>query len=310
MTEYTSSLGNIANESTNTKIKPAIVIDKTIKYILLGCAGMMSVIVLAVILFVAQKGILTFNEVSFADFFTGTKWDPEAGKFGGLPFIIGSLQVTLLSILLATPLALACAIFFAKIAPKPVKNLLRPAVDLYVAVPSIVYGYIGLTVFIPFFRELFGVTGGFGLLPAVCILAVMILPTIITLSEDAINAVNPSLEEASIALGATRLQTIYKVILPSASTGIVSAIILAMARAIGETMAVQMVIGNAPIIAANLFTPTSTLTSNIVIEMGNAPFNSTWNNALFLMALILLAISLSIILIIRYFAAKGAHHAS
>lgn len=309
MTENISTLGSVSTMS-NTKIKPAIVIDKTIKYILLACAGLMTVIVLAVILFVAQKGVLTFNEVSVGDFFTGTVWAPEAGKFGGLTFIIGSLQVTLLSILLATPLALACAIFFAKIAPKSVKNILRPAVDLYVAVPSIVYGYIGLTVFIPFFRELFDITGGFGLIPAVCILAVMILPTIITLSEDAINAVNPSLEEASIALGATRLQTIYKVILPSASTGIVSAIILAMARAIGETMAVQMVIGNAPIIAANLFTPTSTLTSNIVIEMGNAPFNSTWNNALFLMAFILLCISLSIILIIRYFAAKGAHHAS
>lgn len=308
----TENVGTLENMSVNAsrKIKPAVVLDKFVKYILLGCAGLLTVIVMAVILFVAQKGVLTFNEVSIADFFTGRIWDPESGKFGGLPFIVGSLQVTLLSILLATPLALACAVFFAKIAPKSVKNILRPAVDLYVAVPSIVYGYIGLTIFIPFFRETFGVTGGFGLLPAVCILAVMILPTIITLSEDAINAVNPSLEEASIALGATRLQTIYKVILPSASTGIVSAVILAMARAIGETMAVQMVIGNAPIIASNLFTPTSTLTSNIVIEMGNAPFNSTWNNSLFLMAFILLAISLAIILIIRYFAAKGAHHAS
>lgn len=291
---------------TIKKLRPAILADKLIKYILLGCAALMTVIVLAIILFVAQKGALTFNEISFSEFFVSTQWAPHKNQFGALPFIIGSLQVTLLSILLATPIALACSIFFAKIAPPKVKALLRPAVDLYVAVPSIVYGYIGLTVFIPFFRETFGVSGGFGLLPAVTILAVMILPTIITLSEDAINAVPQSLEEASIALGATRLQTIVKVILPAAASGIISAVILAMARAIGETMAVQMVIGNAPLIAADLFTPTATLTSNIVVEMGNAPFHSTWNNALFFMAFILLIISLLIILAIRYIANKGA----
>ncbi len=301
----------VTNKDLANRMSKAVLLDGLARYLLLGCAGLMTVIVMAIIFFVAQKGTLTFNEISLADFFFSAEWDPEKRKFGGLPFIIGSLQVTILSILLATPLALACSIFFAKIAPKRIKNILRPAVDLYVAVPSIVYGYIGLTVFIPFFREVFGVSGGFGLLPAVCILAVMILPTIITLSEDAINSVPKSLEEASIALGATRLQTIYKVILPSATSGIISAVILGMARAIGETMAVQMVIGNAPIIPTGLFMPTSTLTSNIVVEMGNAPFHSTWNNALFLMAFILLLISLGIILLIRYIANKGAmNHAS
>lgn len=285
--------------------KQAELIDTSIKYLLWACALLMTVIVLAIIIFVSQKGLQTFSSITVGEFFLTSKWDPDSGKFGGLSFILGSLQVTLLSIMLATPLALACSIFLAKIAPKGIKNILRPAIDLYVAIPSIVYGYLGLTVLIPFLRETFGVSGGFGLLPAVLVLAVMILPTIITLSEDAINSVPQSLEEASIALGATRLQTIYKVILPSATTGIVSAIVLAMARAIGETMAVQMVIGNTPVIARNLFTPTSTLTSNIVLEMGNAPFNSAWNNALFLMALLLLGISLIIILAIRYVVAKG-----
>ncbi len=290
---------------TFNRQKKALLIDASIKYLLWACAILMTVIVLAIIIFVSQKGLQTFDSISVSEFFLASKWDPDSGKFGGLSFIIGSLQVTLLSILLATPLALSCSIFLAKIAPKGIKNILRPAIDLYVAIPSIVYGYLGLTVLIPFLRETFDVSGGFGLMPAVLVLAVMILPTIITLSEDAINSVPQSLEEASIALGATRLQTIYKVILPSAITGIVSAVVLAMARAIGETMAVQMVIGNTPVIARSLFTPTSTLTSNIVLEMGNAPFNSAWNNALFLMALLLLVISLVIILAIRYVAAKG-----
>lgn len=307
MSQAISAKTTISNE-TSARIRTAVMVDNIVKYLLLGCAGLMTVIVMAIIIFVAQKGTLTFNDISLADFFFSTEWSPDKNKFGGLPFIIGSLQVTILSILLATPPALACSIFFAKIAPKKIKSFLRPAVDLYVAVPSIVYGYIGITVFIPFFRKTFDVSGGFGLIPAVCILSVMILPTIITLSEDAINSVPKSLEEASIALGATRLQTIYKVILPSATSGIISSIILAMARAIGETMAVQMVIGNAPIIATGLFVPTSTLTSNIVVEMGNAPFHSTWNNALFLMAFILLLISLGIILAIRYIASKGAFH--
>lgn len=292
------------------KVKTAILIDETVKYVLIGCAAFMTVLVLAIILFIAQKGLLTFADISPLEFFTQSKWDPTEGKYGGLSFIIGSLQVTVLSILFATPLALACSIFLSKIAPKKIKPFLRSAIDLYVAIPSIVYGYIGLTVVIPMLRNTFGVSGGFGLLPTVIILSIMILPTIITLSEDAINSVPPSLEEASIALGATRLQTIYKVILPAASTGIVSAVILAMARAIGETTAVQMLIGNTPIVAASLLTPTSTLTGNIVLEMGNAPFNSTWNNSLFFMAFLLLVISISIILVIRQVAKRGQCHAS
>ena len=301
--EKTESLTIIG--STWTRQKQALLADASVKYLLGACAILMSIIVLVVISFVAQQGLATFTSITVSEFFLQSKWDPESGSFGGLSFIIGSFQVTVLSILVATPLALACSIFLANIAPKTVKNILRPAVDLYVGIPSIVYGYLGLTLLIPALREMFDISGGFGLMPAVLVLAVMILPTIITLSEDAINAVPQNLAEASIALGATRFQTIYKVIVPSAATGIVSAVILAMARAIGETMAVQMLIGNTPVIARNLFTPTATLTSNIVLEMGNAPFNSTWNNALFLMALLLLIMALFTILIIRYLVAKG-----
>jgi len=207
--------------------------------------------------------------------------------------------VTLLAVFLGGPLGLAGAIFMAKIAPKGLREWMRPATDLYVAIPSVVYGFVGLTILVPFIRTSFHVNTGFGLLAAAVILAVMILPTIISISEDAIRAVPATLEEASLALGATRWQTIWRVLLPAALPGILTSFILAMARAVGETMAVQMVIGNTPQLAKSLFMPTSTLPSEIVVEMGNTPFGSAWGNSLFLMALVLLILSLCMILIIR-----------
>ena len=166
---------------------------------------------------------------------------------------------------------------------------------------SVVYGYVGLVVLVPWLRETFGQATGFGLLAASLILAVMILPTILSISTDALQAVDPSLEEASLALGATWWQTVQHVVLPAAAPGILTAVVLAMARAIGETMAVQMLIGNTPQLAVSLFSPTATLTSNIVVEMGNTPFGSVWGNALFLMAFVLLLLSLAMILLVRRF---------
>ena len=187
----------------------------------------------------------------------------------------------------------------AKVAPPKLRNIMRPATDLYVAIPSVVYGFIGMTILVPFIRENGGTGIGFGLMSSSIILAVMILPTIISVSEDAINSVPSALEEGSLALGATRWQTIVGVILPAAIPGILTSIILAMARAVGETMAVQMVIGNTPQIATSLFMPTATLTSEIVVEMGNTPFGSVWGNSLFLMALVLLLVSLAMIVAMR-----------
>ena len=192
----------------------------------------------------------------------------------------------------------------AKVAPKWLRDILKPAVGLYMAIPSVVYGFIGLTVVVPFVREFFQLSTGFGLFTAGAILAIMILPTIISISEDALQAVPRSLEEASLALGATRWQTIWRVLVPAALPGILTSVILAMARAVGETMAVQMVIGNTPQLAKSLFMPTSTLPSEIVVEMGNTPFGSAWGNSLFLMALVLLLMSLGMILLIRRMAQR------
>lgn len=278
--------------------------DRYIRFLFIGSALLMTVIIFAIIVFVGQQGLMTFKEVGLTDFFLAAKWDPMEGKFGALSFILGTVYSTLLAILLGAPLGLAGAIFMAKVAPPWLREIMRPATDLYVAIPSVVYGFIGLTILVPFIRVHFGVNTGFGLLASSSILAIMILPTIISVSEDAIRAVPSALEEGSLALGATRWQTIIGVILPAALPGILTSIILAMARAVGETMAVQMVIGNTPQVAWSLFMPTSTLTSEIVVEMGNTPFGSAWGNSLFLMALVLLLISLAMIIIMRQIAQR------
>ncbi|MCX7780130.1 MAG: phosphate ABC transporter permease subunit PstC [Negativicutes bacterium] len=280
--------------------------DRYIRYLFIACAFLITLIIVSIIVFVGQQGILTFKTISPGEFFLSAKWDPMENKFGALSFIAGTFYVTLLSVAMGAPLGLAAAVFMAKVAPPGLREIMRPATDLYVAIPSIVYGFVGLTLLVPFIRVFFGVNTGFGLFAASVILAIMILPTIISISEDAIRAVPQTLEEASLALGATRWQTIWRVLLPAALPGILTSIILAMARAVGETMAVQMVIGNTPLLAASLFTPTATLTSEIVVEMGNTPFGSAWGNSLFLMALVLLLVSLLMIIIIRRIAARRA----
>ncbi|MDF2570632.1 MAG: phosphate transporter, permease protein PstC [Sporomusa sp.] len=294
----------MATTADNRDHRMKLVYDRYVRYLFITSAFLMTVIILSIIVFVGQQGLMTFKEVSPMEFFFSSKWDPTEDQYGAFSFITGSVYVTILAVLFGAPLGLAGAIFMAKIAPDWLREIMRPATDLYVAIPSVVYGYVGLTVLVPFIREFFHVNTGFGLFAASLILSIMILPTIISISEDAIRAVPKTLEEASLALGATRWQTIAKVLLPSALPGILTAIILAMARAIGETMAVQMVIGNTPQLAKSLFTPTSTLPSEIVVEMGNTPFGSAWGNSLFLMALVLLILSLVMILIIRQIAAR------
>ena len=290
-------------EAGNTGHQRKLLYDQYVRYLFIASASLMTVIIVSIIVFVGQQGLMTFRDVSPMEFFFSSKWDPSAEKFGAFSFISGSILVTLLAVLFGGPLGLAGAIFMAKIAPQWLRDIMRPATDLYVAVPSVVYGFVGLTMLVPFIREKFHVPTGFGLLAAALILGIMILPTVISISEDALRSVPRPLEEASLALGATQWQTIYKVLVPAALPGILTSVILAMARAVGETMAVQMVIGNTPQMAKSLFTPTSTLPSEIVVEMGNTPFGSAWGNSLFLMALVLLVLSLAMILVIRRIAA-------
>ncbi|PWK16203.1 phosphate ABC transporter permease subunit PstC [Tumebacillus permanentifrigoris] len=277
--------------------------DRVMHGLFVGSAAFVSLIIFSIILFVGSQGVKTFTDVSFFQFFFSLDWTPAEHQFGAGVFILGSFLVTGLALVIAVPFAVAGAVFMSKIAPSWMREIMRPATDLFVGIPSVVYGLVGLTTFVPIIAKLTG-TAGFGVLPAALILAIMILPTIISVSEDAIRTLPSSLEEASYALGATRWQTIGKVLLPAATPGILTGVILGMGRAIGEAMAVQMVIGNAPLLPKGVAEPTSVLTTQIVKEMLNAPFGSTLSNALFLMSLVLLLVSLSLILIIRIVARR------
>lgn len=290
--------------ASSLRMSRALFYDRYVRYIFIASAFLLSITILFIVLFISRDGLKTFTQVKLTEFFFSTEWDPANNKFGAGVFIFGSFAVTFIALLVGGPLGLAAAVFMAKIAPPWMRAILRPATDLFVAIPSVVYGWIGLSVFVPFIRDKVG-GSGYGLLAAGVILGIMILPTVITISEDSLRSLPETLEEASLALGATRWQTIWRVLIPAAGPGILTAFILAMARAIGETMAVQMVIGNLPRLPASLVSPTATLTSNIVLEMGNAPYGSVWSNALFAMALVLLLLSLILILLVRRIARRG-----
>ncbi len=295
------SQAGVTRNSRNTRAR---FFDRLTRYLFLACAILMTVLIISIVLFVGKQGLKTFQAVPFGEFFTSTKWQPDAGKYGAFTFIYGTFTLTALTVLLGGPVALVGAIFMAKIAPGWLREILKPTVQLFAGIPSVVYGLVGLTVIVPKIAT-YLTPPGYGLLAAALVLSIMILPTVLSVAEDALRSLPPTLEEASYALGATRWQTIWRVLVPAAMPGIITAIILGMARAIGETMAVLMVLGNSPQLAKSLTMPTSVLTTEIILEMGHTPFGSTWNNALFLMALVLLMITLGLILIVRFVGKRG-----
>jgi len=273
--------------------------DRYNYYLFVFSAAAVGAVVLAILLFVGIRGLAVFRAVSPLTFFFSALWQPPA-HLGVGAFIVGTFGVTLLALLLGAPLGVAGAIFLAKVSPPWARSLLRPAIDLLAGIPSVVYGWIGLTIFVPLIRRLPGGQSGFSLLAAGAILGIMILPTVIGIATDALLAVPVALEEGALALGATRWQTIWGVLLPAARPGVLTAVVLGMARAIGETMAVQMVIGNTPRLATSLLAPTTSLTSGIVMDMGNTQFGTPWNDALFMMAFLLLVVSMLLILLVRW----------
>lgn len=275
--------------------------------------GLIVIVVFAIFAFVAWHGIATFvgTKVSVWQFFTKTAWAPGTTdasgvpKVGALPMIVGSFGVTLLSALLATPFAVGAAIYMTEISPRMGKRVLEPVIDLLVGIPSVVYGFIGLSVVVPAVRRVFGGTG-FGILAGTFVLFVMVLPTVTSMTVSALRAVPRRYREASLALGATRWQTIYKVVLRAATPGILTGIVFGMARAFGEALAVQMVIGNAALMPHNLVSPASTLTSVLTSGIGNTVMGSLASNALWSLALLLLLMSLGFNLLVRWIGKKGA----
>lgn len=302
-----SMQGNLLKRSKKNKLET---FGRTIS---LFVTAFIVIIVLAILYFVISKGISTFIQdgVTLREFFTKTVWNPgsvdEKGNqlVGALPMIAGSFLVTLVSAVFATPFALAAAVYMTEISPKTGKKILQPAVELLVGIPSVVYGFIGLTVVVPFIRNLFGGTG-FGILSATLVLFVMILPTVTSMSVDALNAVPRHYREASLAMGATRWQTIYKVVLRAAMPGILTAVVFGMARAFGEALAVQMVIGNATLMPTDFITPASTLTSILTMSMGNTVMGTLENNVLWSLATILLLMALFFNILTRWIGKKGA----
>jgi phosphate transport system permease protein len=270
-------------------------------FLLMGLVTVGCVLLISVYLVVS--GIPAIREIGLVKFLFGPVWNSNAAEpqFGILPFILTSIYGTAGAILLGVPVGYMTAVFLAKMAPPKLKTAVSAAVSLLAGIPSIIYGFFGMVIIRPFIAQLTGGLG-FGALTAWFVLAIMIVPTITTLTIDALNSIPMGIREASYAMGATKWQTIYKVVLPAAKLGIVDAIVLGMGRAIGETMAVLMVVGNAPVIPDSISSPISTLTSQIALDMSYS--SGLHRSALFGMGVVLFIISAALVGIVRLISKK------
>jgi len=283
-----------------TQAKRAHAQERIATTVLRMAAGFVILAMALLLIYLAGEGLKLFvvDHFSVFQFLFSGDYQPDTHP-GAAIFIVGSLSVTLFAICFGGPFGIAVGIFLSELAPLRMAQILKPAIDVMVGIPSVVYGWLGLQLLVPLIRNATG-SPGFGLLAAGIVLSIMILPTVITLSEDAFRSLSPTLREGSLALGATRWQTIVRVLLPSASSGLTVALILGIARAIGETLAVQLVIGNATQFPRGLLNPTSTMPTEIVQDLGGAAQGSMLEHALFSMAFLLLLIAMSLILIVRY----------
>ncbi len=236
-------------------------------FLISACISVIAVITICV--FLLANGVPAIGEIGFFDFIFGKSWKPGQGKFGIFPMIVGSIYVTAGAILIGVPIGLLCAIYMAKFCPPKLYKILKPAIELMAGIPSIVYGFFGLMVIVPFMQNMFGGSGK-NMITASVLLGIMILPTIIGVAESAIRAVPESYYEGSLALGATSERSVFFATLPAAKTGIMAGVILGIGRAIGETMAVVMICGNQAVIPERLASGVRTLTANIVLEMAYA----------------------------------------
>ncbi|NMB61370.1 MAG: phosphate ABC transporter permease subunit PstC [Chloroflexi bacterium] len=281
--------------------------DKTISRAIKVAGFSSIVIVLMIFAFLLQAGLPALNEVRLQDLFTA-RWYPIEDYFGILPLFSGSLLVTLVSLLIAVPFGVGTAVYIAEIAPLRVKEILKPLVEILAGIPSVVLGFIGIVFLSPTLRELLNLPTGLTAFTGAVLLALISIPTIVSVGEDALNAVPQSYREASYALGITRWQTIWRVTLPAARSGVITAMMLGISRTLGETMAVMMVTGNAPTIFKGLqsiFKPARTMTATIASEMGEVATNSTHYHVLFFIGIVLFVFSLIINIISNHFSEKN-----
>jgi phosphate transport system permease protein len=260
-------------------------------------AGYSSILFVTLIfLFLMREGLPALSEAGLKNLFSVT-WYPTEGYFGIVPLIGGSLLVTLVAVIVALPFGIGTAIFISEIAPSAIKEILKPLIEVLAGLPSVVLGFIGILVIAPAIRRLFNLPTGLTAFTGGILLGLIAIPTIVSISEDALNAVPQSYREASLALGATRWQTIWGITVPAARSGIITAVMLGVGRAMGETMAVMMVTGNAPVVPIkidSLFMPVRTMTATIASEMGEVATNSVHYHVLFFIGIVLFILSLSI----------------
>jgi phosphate transport system permease protein len=280
--------------------------DAVVRAALVSCAAFVLVATVAILLFLSREGVRGIGDVGLGTLLGGATWKPEADTYGGLPLVVGTFVSATGAALLGALPAVFAAMWAHELAPKQIRPPYRRVMEVAAAVPSVVYGWLALVYLVPLMERVAhairaeGATGGEGLASAAVLLAAMIAPTVVLLSLDAFSRVPPVLRDASAALGASPWQTATRVSMPVAWRGILVAVFFGFARAAGETMAVQMVIGGARKLPDGLFSPTTTISAQIVMDMQNARPGTTANDVLFSMALVLLLVSVSVVLLTRW----------
>lgn len=290
-------------KSQNNKSK--YFIESLTEKIFLISASVAVISLLLIIGFVFYKGLRPFiiEGYSFWDFIFGTQWIPSANKYGILPMIVASLGATIGALLIGVPVGILTSIFIAEIAPKKIAKIMSGAVELLAGIPSVLYGVFGLAIIVPTIQDVFNLPKGQSLLAVIIVLAIIMLPTVITVSETAIRAVPNAYKEGSLALGASKTETIFKVIVPAAKSGIMTGVVLGIGRAIGETMAVILVAGNTPVIPSSIMDSVRPLTTNIALEMGYA--FGTHQEMLFATGVVLFTFILILNLVLSKLSNKG-----
>ncbi|WP_428660851.1 phosphate ABC transporter permease subunit PstC [Runella sp.] len=272
-----------------------ILTDNWLRFLFLASGMLCIAVLLGIFVMLCYNTVAFFTQISLWDFISDSQWSPSSGTnsvYGLLPLLVSTLLVTVGALLLAVPLGVGTALFISEYAGESIKRVLKPTVEMLAAIPSVVIGFLGIVVISPVISMVFGLPNGLNALNGAILLAIMALPTIITVSEDAIHAVTHSLKEASLGLGASQWQTLRLVILPAAYPGIIAAVMLGMGRAIGETMTVLMATGNSLAFPKGFFDSIRTITATIAIEMGEVPYQTTHYYALFAIAFVLFLITM------------------
>jgi len=283
--------------------------EKLIEYLLLVCASLSIIFLFGIAISLFKEGLPIFKVVNPLKFIFGRSWYPtyEPPEFGILPLILASLLVTVGALIVAVPLGIGAAIYIAELSHPRIRETVKPIIELLVGVPSVVYGFFGMIIFAPLVQRLFNIPVGLNAFTASIILGIMALPTITSMAEDAITSIPKDIKEASYALGATKWETITRTVIPAARSGILTAIILGLGRAIGETMTVLMIAGGAAVIPKSFLQPVRPMTATIAAEMGEAPMGSLHYHALFAIAAVLFIITLGFNILVSYIREKGYH---